>query len=257
MRRELKYLVREADRERLLSRIGPFVTPDPYARPRADGRTGYTVRSIYFDTPGLRDWAEKESGDQVRRKLRVRGYDAPGSSPLVLEIKRKEEQAVWKDRATVTARQAVALLSRGPLPCLPEPARTAAKRFVYRLRAERRQPTLLVTYWREPLVGRFDPSLRVTLDQRLRVASFPRLGPDADGLYRETLRPVLRGRFILEVKFDRVYPSWLRETISRLGLSRQALSKYAIGMEAEARAAPWRFGRPAITALADRPALVV
>ncbi|MEO0557300.1 MAG: VTC domain-containing protein, partial [Bacteroidota bacterium] len=89
MRSELKYLVREADRERLLSLISPFVQPDPHASPREDGRVGYTVRSIYFDTPGLRDWAEKESGDQVRRKLRVRGYDANDSSPVVLEIKRK------------------------------------------------------------------------------------------------------------------------------------------------------------------------
>lgn len=251
MRRELKYLVPERDRGRLLSRLAPFVHPDPHASAREEGTPGYTVRSVYFDTPGLRDWAEKESGDQVRRKLRVRGYDAPGSGRVVLEIKRKEEQAVWKDRAPVTPTQAFDLLTRGRLPDLLEPARTSAERFLYRLRAERRQPVLLVTYWREPLLGRLDPSLRVTLDRRLRVASFPRLGPDMAGLYRENLRPVMPSRFILEVKFDRVYPSWMRGLVGEFGLRQQALSKYAIGMDAEARAAPWRFGRPAVGALSS------
>lgn len=256
MRRELKYLVREQDRARLLRRIAPFLHLDSHATRQDSGDAGYTVRSIYFDTPGLRDWAEKESGDSIRRKVRVRAYDAPDSGPVTLEIKRKEESAVWKDRALMTAQAAAALLAGGSPHAVPEAARVAAERFLYRLRAEHRQPVLLVTYWREPFVGRFDPSLRVTLDRRLRVAPYPRLGAELEGIYSEQLRPVLPGHFILEVKYDREYPSWLRGIAAEMRLRQQALSKYAIGMQAEAETAPWRFGRPALRALAARPTVV-
>ena len=253
MRSELKYLVRESDRERLAARIAPYVIADPHAAvgdSASGGIAGYTVRSAYYDTSGLRDWAEKESGDETRRKVRVRAYDAPGSGPIFLEVKRKAGSAVWKDRALVSLSEAAALLAGGSPEALPKRARLPAERFLYRLRAEHRHPVLLVTYDREPHIGRLDPSLRITFDRRVRVSPFPHLGPDLAGLYASRQRPILEGHFILEVKFDRAFPSWMRSVLASLRLRQQALSKYALGVQAEAEAAPWRFGRPAISALA-------
>ena len=244
MRHELKYLVDERDRQRFANAITPFVRTDAHA----SGETPtYTVRSAYFDTPGLRDYADKLSGDESRRKVRVRAYDAPGSGPVFLEVKRKRGSVGWKDRARMPAAEAARLLG-GAHPA-PE-ADDAVFRFLYRLRAEHRRPTLLVTYDRQPLVGRFDPTLRITFDRRLRCAAYPRLGPTLDGLYDEALTPLLPGRFILEVKFDRVFPSWLRGPLASIGAKQQALSKYAMGLEARIQEAPWRFGRPALSALA-------
>lgn len=252
MRRELKYLVSEADRDRLHARLAPFVRAD--ARAGGPGRPSYTVRSVYFDTPDLRDYHEKVSGIQVRRKLRIRVYDRPGDgSPVFLEVKRKHGGAVWKDRAALTADIVAPLLAGGdPVDAVPATERVATARFLYRLRREARRPVLLVTYDREPLVGRLDPSLRITLDRRLRCAPYPVLGPDLRGLYVERpLRPTLDGRFILEVKFDRVFPSWLRFILSEFGLRREALSKYVLGLDREVAAMPWRFrGTAAIHALA-------
>ena len=242
MRRELKYLIAERDRARLAEALRPYVQADAHA----SGETPtYTVRSIYFDTPAFLDYADKLSGDLSRRKVRVRGYDTPGSGPLFLEVKRKEGGAVWKDRARVSAPEAARYLA-GDHPMDPP---DALARFLYRLRAEHRRPTLLVTYDRQPYVGRFDPSLRITFDRRLRGAPYPRLGLEVAGLYSDRLAPVLEGHFILEVKYDRVFPSWMRETLARFGAERQALSKYAMGLEAQIHDAPWRFGRPARAAL--------
>lgn len=252
MRNELKYLVRESDRDRLLRLIAPYVVPDAHATVNEDGVPGYTVRSIYFDSPGLRDWAEKESGDEIRRKVRVRGYDRPGSSLIYLEIKRKQNMAVWKDRVPLAPEAAAQILSGDAVPPgLPQKTKVRAERFIYRLRAEHRRPVLLVTYDREPWVGRFDPSLRVTLDRRLRVSSYPSVGPRLTGLYADRQRPILDGRFILEVKYDRVFPSWLRHVQAMLRIRQQALSKYGMGIQAEVDATPWRFGRPAVSALAS------
>lgn len=251
MRSEIKYLVPESERARLHARLAAFAVPDPHAG--GEGRPSYTVRSIYFDTADLRDYHQKEAGLLQRRKLRIRGYDAPcDGAPVFLEVKRKHEQAVWKSRAALPPETAWPLV-RGRLSpdAVPAAEREAARHFLFRLRREARRPTLLVTYDREPLVGRFDPSLRLTFDRRLRCEPYPQLEAGLGALYAEArLRPVLRGHFILEVKFDRLYPSWLRPILGAMGLARQALSKYVIGLSHAARHTRWRFGTGAARALA-------
>jgi hypothetical protein len=254
MRRELKYLVPEADRERLLARIAPYLGSDAHAERRGAGPPSYTVRSVYLDTPDLRDYHEKESGILRRRKLRIRGYDTPTNAGVFLEVKHKNGSAVWKDRTLVPAPVAARLVAGDPVAGLglSVAAERSAASFVYRLRRECRRPVLLVTYDREPLVGRLDPSLRVTLDRRLRCAAYPELSDDLGGLYDERrLRQVLPGQFILEVKFDRVYPSWFRSLVGAFGLRRQALSKYGMGLAHQA-AGPARMafesGGPALRA---------
>ena len=259
MRRELKYLVREADRTRLHAAIARFVRSDAHASASGDVPR-YTVRSVYLDTPDFRDYEEKEDGRLRRRKLRVRGYDI-STGEVYLEVKHKHEGAVWKDRTRVPAPVAARLVAgASPARLLAERALSpsqgrAASAFCYRLRREGRRPTLLVTYDREPLVGRLDPSLRITFDRRLRCAAYPRFGNDFGGLYSEReVREVLPGHFILEVKYDRVHPSWLRPIIGRFGLRQQPLSKYGMGIAQVARARPWRFaGRAAMRALAPSP----
>ncbi|MEM1118110.1 MAG: polyphosphate polymerase domain-containing protein, partial [Bacteroidota bacterium] len=242
-----------ADRDRLYALVEPYLRPDPHAD--GSGRPGYTVRSIYFDTPRLRDLTQKASGDERRRKVRLRGYDAPGG-PVVLEVKRKHGSAVWKDRAPLAPEAALALIGGASPEDLAADGRLgarhveAARHFGFHLRRDGRRPTLLVTYDREPLLGRFDPSLRVTLDRRLRCRPYPAFGADLGGLYTEAgLAPTFRDHFILEVKFDRVFPSWLRAMTARLALRQEALSKYGLGLTAAGRRTPWRLGPPAVRAL--------
>ena len=143
--------------------------------------------------------------------------------------------------------------------------------FLFRLRSERRRPTLLVVYDREPLVGRFDPSLRVTLDPPAPVrGAYPALragasggrvlrgatphraaGRSAGSTWRTASAPSCPGGSSSEVKFDRVFPSWFRAVIAEGGLRQQALSKYAMGLRHAARPRPWRFrGGTAVRALA-------
>ena len=251
MRREYKYLVPEARWSWLHERIKPFVAADPYAG--GVDVASYVVRSAYLDTPGLRDFHEKEDGILRRRKLRIRGYDQPAlDKPVFLEIKQKNEAAVWKDRAPLPAPTVSALLAGGQIQSeVPRGMQEAVGRFLYRLRSEARRPVLLVTYDREPMVGRFDPTLRVTFDRHLRCLPYPVLGADLSGLYQDRgLVPVLAGSFILEVKFDRMFPSWLRPILAEGGFRRQALSKYVMGLRSVASGSPWRFrGGPAVRSL--------
>lgn len=243
MRREVKYLIRERDSEALAQAVRPYVTPDNNA---SGEMPTYVVRSIYYDTPALRDYTDKASGDWARRKVRVRGYGLLDSGPVFLEVKRKRGDVSWKDRVALDRGEAARLLSEGrPGGSAPD----EVFRFLYRLRAERRLPVLLIAYDRQPYVGRFDPSLRITFDCRLRCAAYPEVGSDLSGLYSDTLTPILDGQFVLEVKYDRLFPSWLVAPLAALGAQRQALSKYGMGLESEISRSPRRFGRPALSAL--------
>ncbi len=52
-----------------------------------DGVRGSHYRSLYFDTPGLRDYRDHHNGRTLRRKVRFREY--LGSGLCYLEVKRK------------------------------------------------------------------------------------------------------------------------------------------------------------------------
>lgn len=71
-------------------------TPDR-AHPRG------TTNTVYYDTPDLRAWAEKENGDGRKRKIRARWYgrteELSGNVPVFLEIKYRVGAARRKERA--------------------------------------------------------------------------------------------------------------------------------------------------------------
>lgn len=231
MRTELKYLVAETHLEALRGVLAPFAAGDRHGE-GFEGR-GYTVRSIYFDTPSLRYYHEKEAGLKQRRKLRVRAYNAPAvEAPVYLEIKRKDEMTVAKDRAPVRYHDLDALLRTGDVAAYvatPDVRRREqARHFLYHFYRHRLQPTCLTVYEREAFEGRFDPTLRITFDRNLRgkaYPSWPDLRADVG------LRHVHPGFFIMEVKFDTAFPAWLRPVLGRYGLRPQALSKYCLCLE--------------------------
>lgn len=239
MRSEIKYLVPEALLPELRARIRPFVYGDPHAA--TPDVPEYVVRSVYFDTRSFRYYREKKAGLKNRKKLRIRGYDAPQEDALVfLEIKRRFENRLAKDRAPVRFEQLAALLASGNLDQWIEPgqAQADASKFFYHLRRYHLQPTLLVTYNREPYAGRFDRSLRITLDKRLR----SHLHPAPQELFRDRdLVPALPGSFILEVKFDTRFPVWLTPILAAHGLRQRSLSKYVICLDTHP---DWRRHRP-------------
>ena len=66
------------------------------------------IRSIYFDTPDLSAWGEKDNGDALKRKIRLRWYaaDAPsrgGEARVYLEVKSRLCAARSKARAVLSA----------------------------------------------------------------------------------------------------------------------------------------------------------
>ncbi len=224
---EYKYLVPNALLPRLRSMIAPFVVADTHNR----GSRGYTVRSIYFDTPSLRCYHEKQAGLRVRTKIRVRGYNERRESNIVfLETKQKCGAPIVKNRAPVTYEHVGEMFASGDveryvLPCGDHiGAVKNARRFLFHVFGDSLRPAILVIYEREAYQSRFD-DLRITLDKNVR--SSIRFATDALFEEDDTACPIA-GHFILELKFVCGLPAWVKFALGRLGLSRQALSKYGL-----------------------------
>ena len=181
MRYEYKYFVPTDKLDTLRKMIQPFVDLDKYAAGREHNH--YTVRSIYFDSPRLEFYDEKVEGIGHRKKVRLRGYDiGQNESTVFMEIKRKYEMPILKNRAPMTYAGAKALLS-GQAPIerviqnsgkFPD-AQDNARRFLYQINKKNLRPVVCVIYDREPYLSKTDPTIRITFDKNLR--STPYLRP--------------------------------------------------------------------------------
>ena len=234
---ELKYLVRDDLLPELRHLIEPFVDVDPHGRGREG--TGYTVRSIYLDTPRLRYYHEKKAGIRVRQKLRVRGYNRFRPDDWVfLEIKRKTQNRVSKNRSPLRFESLANVFKSGDVERYVLTNRhyprslDDGRRFFFHVYRYGLVPTFSTVYEREAFFGKYDPTLRITLDHGLRGGAFPAI----EDLYEEDhIRSVRPGHTILEVKFNTSFPNWLRPVLGRFDLRLEALSKYCLCVEASGR----------------------
>lgn len=118
---ERKFVGDSRDLPFVLALLDAQLQPDPFHR------TGH-VNSVYFDTPGLRAWAEKANGDNLKRKVRARWYGRPGdlgaTTPVFLECKHRIGSA--RDKRRVELRVPSSLLVHAPLSDPAWPALFAA-----------------------------------------------------------------------------------------------------------------------------------
>lgn len=236
LRYEYKYYVPEKKIEILRSMIEPFMQLDPFAASQPERQ--YTVRSIYFDTPDFECYSTKIDGLKHRNKVRLRGYNSEDpDNKVFLEIKRKYEGPIMKNRAFLKYKNVKDIFT-GSSPDhyikeakLKEDEKEDIKRFFYNLYSRKMRPVVGVIYEREPYLSKVNNplnKLRITFDKNLRGIPYPTI----DNLYsEENVRYARSGYFILEVKFNSHYPSWMTPIISTLRLTKESASKYCICMD--------------------------
>ncbi len=236
MRLEYKYLVANSLLPRLRALVAPFVEPDQYMRARPDG---YTVRSIYFDTLGLKSYYDKTAGLKERKKVRVRGYNERDEGEIVfLEVKRKDDMFITKSRAPIPYKQLQELLLSGDLERFIETSNAFpraledARCFFFHLWNAHRWPTMLVIYEREAYESKCNYSLRLTIDKHIRSVAHPKL----NSLFSEEGVVYSLPRYsVLEIKLyggSIGFPSWLRRVVGALDLRKMSISKYVICSDA-------------------------
>jgi hypothetical protein len=192
----------------------------------------YPVHSLYLDSPDLAIFWSTINGDKNRYKLRVRFYNDLPDSPVFLEIKRRVNGCILKQRGGVH-KHAIARLLEGHLPApgdlLKADARSvqAVHRFIELATRIQAVPQAHVYYQREAYVDPVHDNVRVTMDRD--VLTQPRSEVSFKTEMVSPSRP-FGDRVILELKFTDRFPDWLRLMVERFGLTQCGAAKYCEGV---------------------------
>lgn len=231
---EWKYIVDERRARGIRDFIRGHLEVDEHARDSPEH--SYPVYSLYLDSPTLVLYRQTVQGLKNRFKLRLRFYDDRPTQPVFLEIKRRLDGVICKERAAL-GRDAVLPLLHGERPGLAALVRSAGNRHAElalddfcRLTADLgATAAAYVSYVREAYVSPESDQLRVTLDRHLRGSPFD----ERQGLVPPTtgVAPDVRG-VVLEIKFVDRFPHWLREMVWAFDLHRCSMPKYIRCVEA-------------------------
>lgn len=236
---ELKYLIEEDVAQRLSRELDGACRLDAEAGPTG----GYTVTSLYLDSPDLVVHRAVLTAQPVRWKARVRAYGAECAGPHWVEVKRRYGEVILKTRTKVAQHLWPQLIDRDASPNLDDwPLGGKGKVDVGEFRAlcqmHDLEPKMLIRYDREPWVGILDPDLRVTFDRSLRYAATSECVISGDeSRYRafdfaESMLGTRRA-VVLEIKFGAAMPGWLAALVRTLGLQRGSFAKYSTGLQAD------------------------
>ncbi len=212
-RREEKYLIDYTEYALISRKIRALLPPDKNG---INGR--YSICSIYFDDPFDTALADKEDGNAIHVKYRIRTYD--GSKKLIrLERKTKRGIITEKNSATISESELYEILSGEAMD-----ENSECFGLVSQMRAKAIRPVLSVRYDREAYVFP-QMGIRVTFDMNIDA-----LPPEADILFGKTKNPIPalgRNYIIMEVKYSDRCPSFIRKACATNGMQ-ISVSKYAL-----------------------------
>ncbi|GHU86693.1 molecular chaperone [Spirochaetia bacterium] len=216
-RHEFKHSLNYIDYLALKNRLKLVLPHD--ANAGANGE--YSIRSLYFDTPGDDALREKIDGVDRREKFRIRSYNND-TALIRLEKKSKMNGLCYKQSAPVTAEE-VRLLREGDLGWMADEQRPLVAELYHKMTGLLLRPKTIVEYIREPFVFSAG-NVRITFDRNIRTALFSTdfLDPAVP------LAPAGNEIVLLEVKYDAFIPQFIVDLL-RIGNRRaSACSKYAL-----------------------------
>lgn len=189
------------------------------------GSARYSVHSLYLDSKDWRIYRETRNGNFSRFKLRARTYKFDDKTPVFLEVKSRDGEAMQKTRAVLDRAEAIAVLSGG----IPYAAKGhALENFRNHVDRYQAYPRVWVTYDRSAYVGGDRGLVRITFDSKVCAA------PPTEGMTEPPQwypLPIVKDIVVLEVKYSGSYPKWVADTIRRFDLERKSMSKYRYGVE--------------------------
>lgn len=210
---EEKYLISYAEYSVIASRIKQALVPDK------NGDNGkYSICSLYFDDPYNTALSEKEDGNAIHIKFRIRTYDG---SKKIIRLERKTKRGVVTEKHS-------AIISEAELDSIlnGENIDENAECFglVSEMRTKAFRPVISVRYDREAYVM---PSLGVRVTFDINVDSLP---PSKEVLFGKTqgiIPAIPRGEIIMEIKYTDRCPAFIRKCCVNSGMQ-LSVSKYAL-----------------------------
>ena len=228
LRHELKFLVTRTQLEVLRRTVGHVLRLDPNA---ARNGGSYHIRSLYFDTVFDDALYDKIAGVKDRDKYRIRIYNLTDKN-IFMECKTKVGSLISKRSAKISRDLAEQLIAADPTGL--EYTQSGLLRDVYReMRTRLLHPVVIVDYEREAYIHPAE-EVRITFDMRVRS------GLNSIDLFNPMVPtvPVLdHDETILEVKYNRVLPPYLRDVLSWAcpEAVQTAVSKYTLCRQYEGK----------------------
>lgn len=212
-RYELKYMLTQAQKAKVLEAMAPHMALDEY------GRT--TIRNIYFDTDSYRLIRHSIEKPAYKEKLRVRSYGkACSDSTVFVELKKKYKQIVFKRRVSLPEEDAMEWLIQGR-PC-PLSTQIAEEIDYFLDYYETLRPAVFLSYEREAFYSEEDPTFRVTFDDTILCRQHDlSLASEAYGT------PLLPdGMCLMEIKCAGGIPMWMTRVLTQERIYKTSFSKY-------------------------------
>jgi len=218
-RYELKYYLNNVQMEGLIGKLSNLMDLDK----NCDGLNGYRVRSLYFDSINDECLYQKQSGLLVRNKIRLRTYGDARASNAKLEIKKKYDQFVQKESVVISREQAIKI-GDGHYSGLLDIQSPTADWIYSTFTTKLYKPKVIVEYQRLAFVLPVS-NLRVTFDMDLRSNINH---TDLFSKVENSMPVIIEGKQIMEVKFEKFVPNYIKRVLSSVYVERAAISKYTL-----------------------------
>lgn len=216
-RNEFKYMLSYEQALRLKKEFDVLLQRD-----ESSGLYGYRVKSLYFDSIHDKDFTAKISGDDVRKKIRLRIYDEEDTTAK-FEIKAKEGKYQQKSSLLVTKAEAREII-KGNYGLLMDHKEETAHKLYAILVLNCYRPSVLIEYNRVAYCyPEFDT--RITFDSEVKSSEL-----DFD-LYSRKIpwNYIINDSIILEVKYNHKLMGFISDVLKRYQLNNISVSKYCSG----------------------------
>lgn len=212
-RHEYKFVIPYGEMLELRNKLDEVLTLD---------RGGpYFVRSLYFDSPDDVDYYDKQGGEMIRKKLRLRIYDV-NSDLAKIEIKGKYDYHQLKESLVVNKSVAKRIIN-GEYSDLLMMDNDLAKR-IYVLFQSGYRPKVIIEYARIAYIT--TTTTRITFDYNIKKSN------DFDNFYTNDINYIELTNpndVVLEVKFDRFLEPYISKILEKYTSRYQSVSKYVMG----------------------------
>ena len=213
-RHEIKFTISKKCAKILKDRLLAIMSIDE------NGKNGYFIRSLYYDTPNQDAYYEKIDGVLYRNKYRIRIYNHDDGF-IRLEKKMKHNNMTAKEQTRISKEICMKILDESLDIHYIEDG--LLKEFYVKVKINHLCPSVLVDYERLALTYPVS-DVRVTFDYNI---SSGRYNYDLFNYQNNDYKVIKDDLVVLEVKYNDILPEPIKLILGTIPSNREAFSKFA------------------------------
>jgi hypothetical protein len=187
-----------------------------------NGKNGYSIRSLYFDTLNDNDFEEKEDGIKSRKKIRLRSYGTDLDFAMI-EMKQKDGDFQIKKSLKLSKEDSIQLIRENYKVLLKYNEPFALELYTI-MQIQCYRPKSVVEYNRKAYIEETN-QIRITFDSNIKVSE-TNFNIFDKNLVLNDLLDIPKA--ILEVKYNRFLLSYIKDFLTQVDKKEVSISKYCL-----------------------------